>query len=567
MSCKRRSLCPGLVLAITALSSAPAVAADSPGRVLISVGQVFAIRSGHPVPLASGAMVEVGDRISTGQESTAQIRFKDASIVSLKPLTEFVVNEYSFNGGEDGSERALFSLLRGGLRTVTGLIGHLHKENYGVKTPAATIGIRGTVWGATHCVADECKNPDGTSAKPGTYGEVKSGVIAVTNDAPEVEFGANTAFYVADRNSAPTRLLVAPEFVTAQLQTRDANATASGISGAGSASSANGGGGAAGGTGSAGAEVTLATSDYGGSNPILTTSLPVTYVASNNTNAAGSPTVLVPTISGVAGFFAVYTVGVNSADTVDSCTGGGGGGPNGGGGGCGNGGVSAFAFNGGQVISWSSTSGPQALIRTAPLASNAQLINLGAAGELFIGQLTGPYGGFATSGAAFNGPGGMIYLATNSPLVGTGSALPASGSFSFGATGGFIGLAADSAGNSGTVSQFAGAFNAATRVLSFSTVITFPSIAGYGAATFNLASSGTLAGGDTLRGGSLSATCTGAGCQGPVESGIWDARFLHSPTTIPAMAISGGLFSATRNGGVGNSMVFVAAGKCTSGGC
>jgi hypothetical protein len=553
-------LCRTLVLAICVLMAAPVLAAESAGRVLISAGQVIAIRGGRSLPLVTGAMIEVGDRISTGPESTAQLRFTDASIISLKPQTEFLVNEYSFNGSEDGSEKVLFSLLRGGLRTVTGLIGHLHKANYGVQTPSATIGIRGTVWGATHCVESECKNPDGTSAKPGTYGEVKSGVIAVSNHAPEVEFGANTAFYVADQNSAPTRLLVAPEFVTAQLPTRTLNGSTSSSGGAAAGANAGSAGsaGLAGGASSTAAAITLANTDDGRSTPILSTSLPVVYVASNNTTAAGTPTILAPTISGVTAFFSVYTVGVNGADTVDSCNGGGG---------CSGDGVSSFAFNGPQVISWSSDAGPQALIRTAPLASNSQLINLGAAGEILIGQLVGPYSGVTTAGAAFNGPGGFIYLATNSSLVGSNASLPASGSFTFGAPGPFIGLAADSAGNSGTVSQFTAAFNAGTRVVSFSSVITFPSIAGFGSATFTTASTGSITGSDNFRGGELAAVCAGAGCEGPVASGTWDARFLHTAATIPAMAVSGALFNATKNGGSGNSLVFVGAGKCTSGGC
>jgi hypothetical protein len=533
-------LCRTLVLAMTLLTAAPVLAAESAGRVLIAVGEVLAIRGGHSLPLVTGAMIEAGDRISTGPQSAAQIRFTDASIISLQPQTEFLVNEYRFNGSEDGSEKVLFSLLRGGLRTVTGLIGHLHKANYGVQTPSATIGIRGTVWGATHCVESECKNPDGTSAKPGTYGEVKSGVIAVSNNAPEVEFGANTAFYVADQDSAPTRLLVAPEFVTAQLPTRTSNGTTSSSGAAAAAANA----GSAGSTGLAGEEtstaaaITLASTDDGRSTPILSTSLPVVYVASDNTTSAGTPTILAATISGVTAFFSVYTVGVNGADTVDSCNGGS----------CGGDAVTSFAFNGPQVISWSSNSGPQALTQTAPLASNTQLINLGAAGEILIGQLVGPYSGVTTSGAAFNGPGGFIYLATNSSLVGTNAPLPASGSFTFGAPGPFIGLAADSAGNSGTVSQFTAAFNAGTRVVSFSSVITFPSIAGFGSATFTTASTGTLSGNDNFRGGELAATCTGAGCEGPIASGTWDARFLHTSVSIPAMTVSGALLNATRNG-------------------
>ena len=43
-----------------------------------------------------------------------------------------------------GASHAFFSLLKGGFRTVSGLIGKINHEDYSVATPVATIGIRGT---------------------------------------------------------------------------------------------------------------------------------------------------------------------------------------------------------------------------------------------------------------------------------------------------------------------------------------------------------------------------------------------------------------------------------------
>lgn len=557
----------GVAAAAGIVLAASAFATDSPGRVLVAVGQVVAMRGGHAVPLTRGSPIEVGDQISVGAASNAQIRFTDTSIVSLKPQTEFLVSQYSFNGAEDGSEKAIFSLLRGGLRTVTGLIGHLNKANYGVQTPAATIGIRGTVWGAQHCVADECKNEDGTSAKPGTYGEVKSGVIAVSNNAPEVDFGANTAFYVADRNTAPTRLLVAPGFVTAQVQTRSQTAnsaeggTGESSSASASASASAGGGGGTGGAGGGAAsdQIGLAGTDDGRATPILSSTVPLGYVASNNTTTSGSPAVLQPTISGVTGFIAIYTVGANNADTVSTCNGGGG---------CSGNGVTSFAFNGSQLVSYSSTAGPQALTQPGTLASNTQSLTLATGGQGIVAQLVGAYAGTTTSGAAFSGPGGFIYLATNSTLVGNGVPLPSSGNFSFGYPGTFVGLAADGAGNAGTFSQLSGSFNAGTRTVTFSGIASFPSIAGYGPATFNLGGSSPInSGSDSVGGAALTASCSGSGCAQAAPNGDWNANFLRTSSAMPLMIISGAMVSATRNAGAGNAVVFGGALKCLSGGC
>ena len=42
----------------------------------------------------------------------------------------------------------LFNFIRGGMRTVSGAIGKVNRNNYRVQTPVATIGIRGTSYAA-----------------------------------------------------------------------------------------------------------------------------------------------------------------------------------------------------------------------------------------------------------------------------------------------------------------------------------------------------------------------------------------------------------------------------------
>ena len=162
---------------LTGMMSGAALAQDV-GRVILSVGEVTLVREGRSSPLNIGAEIRSGDRIVTGQTSNAQIRFTDTGIVALRPETDFSVDEYNFRGQQDGSERALFSLLKGGMRTVTGLVGKLNQQNYRVRTPTATIGIRGTHFNLVQC-DDNCKNSDGGNAPNGTYGGVSDGRVAV----------------------------------------------------------------------------------------------------------------------------------------------------------------------------------------------------------------------------------------------------------------------------------------------------------------------------------------------------------------------------------------------------
>lgn len=123
--------------------------AATAGKVEFSVGNVTAIGGdGRSRPLAKGEDINTGDTIQTG-DGRAQVRFTDGGFISLTPKTEFKVNEYNYSGKADGTEKGFFGLVKGGLRAITGAIGHTNKKTYLVNTPVATIGIRGTEFLAT----------------------------------------------------------------------------------------------------------------------------------------------------------------------------------------------------------------------------------------------------------------------------------------------------------------------------------------------------------------------------------------------------------------------------------
>lgn len=133
-------------LAVLAIAAAfPLAGRAAPAaRVDFAIGSPTAQSANGTVrPLAKGAEVGQGDTINTG-EGRVQLRFVDGAYVSLQPQSQFRIDEFRFNGQQDGSERGFFSLLKGGLRTITGLVGRTNKNNYQVTTTVATIGIRGT---------------------------------------------------------------------------------------------------------------------------------------------------------------------------------------------------------------------------------------------------------------------------------------------------------------------------------------------------------------------------------------------------------------------------------------
>jgi FecR protein len=209
-----------LVCSLAASSGALAQA----GKVVFAIGDVAAVRGTARVALAAGSPIEAGDTIVTGAQSHAQLRFTDDALVALKPDSEFRIERYNFAGHDDGTEIAVFRLVKGGFRTLTGQIGKLSGDRYQLLTTQATIGIRGTHYQVQLCAPGQCM--DGAeAARSGVYGAVYEGRIAVANAFGGEEFGVDDVFYVSD-SEAPMRWLVPPLFLSDKLTPRTSGAKA-----------------------------------------------------------------------------------------------------------------------------------------------------------------------------------------------------------------------------------------------------------------------------------------------------------------------------------------------------
>ena len=132
-----------LLLAIS-MCFAQVAFANSVGTVIFITGDVSVKRADSSVIQAEKNLsLNGGDTIETRQ-GRVQFSLVDGGRISLQPNSIFKINKYEFSGKEDGSEFAFMELIKGGLRTITGLIGHKNRERYQLKTSVATIGIRGT---------------------------------------------------------------------------------------------------------------------------------------------------------------------------------------------------------------------------------------------------------------------------------------------------------------------------------------------------------------------------------------------------------------------------------------
>ena len=128
-----------IMFAISQLAWAKAV-----GTVTFKTGDATITHTDKTVVQAiKDAELNAGDTVET-KEGRLQLALIDGGKVSLQPNTIYKINKYEFSGKEDGTEYAFTELIKGGLRTVSGLVGHKNRDRYQLKTTAATIGIRGT---------------------------------------------------------------------------------------------------------------------------------------------------------------------------------------------------------------------------------------------------------------------------------------------------------------------------------------------------------------------------------------------------------------------------------------
>jgi hypothetical protein len=125
-----------------------AQAQDPIGRIIRTSGNVLAFDlAGAERRLARGSELFVDETVSTGGNSSTQMHLSDGSLITINENTQFMVNEYIFDGAGGSDDSVVMSVLEGTMRTITGIIGEGQNDSYALNTPYATIGIRGTEYG------------------------------------------------------------------------------------------------------------------------------------------------------------------------------------------------------------------------------------------------------------------------------------------------------------------------------------------------------------------------------------------------------------------------------------
>jgi hypothetical protein len=168
-----------------------ATLASAAGAVVTSLSGSVQVQSGAAAPraLRVGDEVAQGDTVVTGPSSSVVMKFDDGQIAALTANSRMQVSAYSYDPPTQRGN-ILLSLVVGGMRAITGFIGHNQPNNVRFRAATATIGIRGS---------------DGTIITDGV-----SVAVTVTEGAFTFTLGTETIVIPAGRGAIGANGIITP---------------------------------------------------------------------------------------------------------------------------------------------------------------------------------------------------------------------------------------------------------------------------------------------------------------------------------------------------------------------
>jgi hypothetical protein len=188
-------------LLAAALLLTPFVAAAN-GAVVSVTGKASVERGKEKLNVVEALSVQPADTLTVAAQSKVQLQFDDDSLLVVPGAAVFRVD--AFELPKTGPGKAVYTLVDGGLRTITGRISKNAQDVYELHTDLATVTVKGSAYAAVRCRA-QC-----AGAKAGLYVRADKGLITVANGAGKLGLRPGEVAYVESPESAPRRVEVSP---------------------------------------------------------------------------------------------------------------------------------------------------------------------------------------------------------------------------------------------------------------------------------------------------------------------------------------------------------------------
>jgi hypothetical protein len=95
-------------------------------------------------PAGKGSGVEKMDTVSTNSQGKVRITFNDATTVNITENSRLLIDDFVYDGGNQSKGRLGLKVALGTVRYASGAVAHGNPSGVNIRTPTATIAVRGT---------------------------------------------------------------------------------------------------------------------------------------------------------------------------------------------------------------------------------------------------------------------------------------------------------------------------------------------------------------------------------------------------------------------------------------
>ena len=113
------------------------------GQIKVSKGRVSIERGGQSLRGDAGTRLQGADVVKTGGDGSVGITMTDNSLLSAGPNSVLALDRYEFDSTTNAGHFDA-SLQRGTLAVVSGRLAKQSPDAMTLRTPSATLGVRGT---------------------------------------------------------------------------------------------------------------------------------------------------------------------------------------------------------------------------------------------------------------------------------------------------------------------------------------------------------------------------------------------------------------------------------------
>ena len=199
MTLRKSNLLPLLLM-----SGLPMAAIAGGGTVVKVDGTAVIERKQLKVAVAEATPVYSGDLLNVADLAVAQVRFEDDSVFVIPGAARLRVDTFTMPRAGTGG-KAIYTLVDGGVRTITGSVSKGDKGQYELRTEEATITVSGSAY-----MALRCQGACATKHRAGLYVKGEDGTITVSNAGGKVRVARGQTIYVAGSQALPQHVRTSP---------------------------------------------------------------------------------------------------------------------------------------------------------------------------------------------------------------------------------------------------------------------------------------------------------------------------------------------------------------------